>query len=99
MYRILRREATTLKPITHGKATLPLKPDRIEALEECASRHGQAPAHALDEVVATHLASERQDFEEAAEDIRRGMEDVLAGRTRPARKFLDELGAKHGLSR
>jgi len=79
--------------------TIPLKPERVEALEEYAKRHGQAPAEALDEVVATYLEWEKQDFEEAAEGIKRGMEDVKAGRTRPAKEFLDELSAKHGLSR
>ena len=79
--------------------TIPLKPERVKALEEYARRHGQAPADALDEVVANYLEWERQDFEEAAEGIKRGLEDVKAGRTRPAKEFLDDLGAKHCLSR
>jgi len=79
--------------------TIPLKPERLEALEEYARRHGQAPADALDEVVANYLEWDKQDFEEAAEGIKRGLGDVKAGRTRPAKEFLDELGAKHGLSR
>ncbi len=79
--------------------TMPLKPERMEALEEYAKRHGQAPADALDEVVASYLEWEKQDFQEAVEGITRGLEDVRAGRTRPAKEFLDELGAKHGLSR
>jgi len=79
--------------------TIPLKPERVEALEEYARRHGQAPADALDEVVANYLEWDKQDFEEAAEGIKRGLGDVKAGRTRPAKEFLDELGAKHGLSR
>ena len=79
--------------------TIPLKPKRMEALEEYAKRHGQAPADALDEVVANYLEWEKQDFQEAVEGIARGMEDVKAGRTRPAKEFLDELGGKHGLSR
>jgi len=78
---------------------MPLKPERMEALEEYAKRHGQAPADARDEVVANYLEWEKQDFQEAVEGITRGLEDVRAGRTRPAKEFLDELGAKHGLSR
>jgi predicted transcriptional regulator len=79
--------------------TIPLKPERMEALEEYARRHGQAPADALDEVVANYLEWEKQDSQEAVEGITRGLEDVKAGRTRPAKEFLDELGAKHGFSR
>jgi predicted transcriptional regulator len=77
---------------------MPLKTERMEALEEYAMRHGQAPADALDEVVASYLEWEKQDFQEAAEGITRGLEDVRAGRTRPAKEFLDELGAEHGFS-
>jgi prevent-host-death family protein len=33
------------------------------------------------------------------EAIRQGLEDVKAGRTRPARKFFAEFEAKHGISR
>ena len=79
--------------------TLPLKPERMEALEEYAKRHGQAPADALDEVVANYLEWEKRDFEATVEGIARGMEDVKAGRSRPAKEFMDELGAKYGLSR
>ena len=79
--------------------TLPLKPERMEALEEYAKRHGQAPADALDEVVGNYLEWEKRDFEETVEGIARGMEDVKAGRSRSAKEFLDELGAKYGLSR
>jgi len=33
------------------------------------------------------------------EGIRQGLEDVKAGRTRPAREFFAEFEAKHGISR
>ena len=42
---------------------------------------------------------ELRDFEEAAEGIRRGYEDVRAGRRRPAKEFLQELRVKHDLPR
>jgi predicted transcriptional regulator len=65
--------------------TIPLKPERKAQLEEYAQRRGQDPAIALDEALAAYLEWERQDFEESVEGIRRGHEDVKAGRTRPAR--------------
>ena len=78
---------------------LPIKPERMAQLEEYARRHGQDTAAALDEVVATYLEWERQDYEEAVEGVRRGYEDVKAGRTRPAAKYLEELRVKHGFPR
>jgi len=78
---------------------IPLKPERRAQLEEYAQRHGQDAAAALDEVVATYLEWERQDYDEAVECIRRGYEDVKAGRTRPAAEFLEELRVKHGFPR
>ncbi len=78
---------------------MPLKPERKAQLEEYAQRRGQDPAIALDEVLAAYLEWERQDFEEAVEGIRRGHEDVKAGRTRPAADFLSEMRQKHGISR
>jgi hypothetical protein len=78
---------------------IPLKPERKAQLEEYAQRHGQDAASALDEVVATYLEWERQDYDEAVEGIRRGYKDVKAGRTRPAAEFLEELRVKHGFPR
>ena len=75
--------------------TIPLKPERRAQLEEYAQRHGQDPASALDEALAAYLDWERQDFEEAVDGIRKGHEDVTAGRTRPAAEFLSELRRKH----
>ncbi|HEV2380293.1 MAG TPA: hypothetical protein VG206_10915 [Terriglobia bacterium] len=79
--------------------TIPLKPERKAQLEDYARRHGQDTAAALDEVVANYLEWERQDYQEAVEGIRRGYEDVKAGRTRPAAEFLEELRVKHGFPR
>jgi predicted transcriptional regulator len=78
---------------------VPLKPERKAQLEEYAQRHGQDPIVARDEALAAYLEWERQDFEDAAEGIRRGHEDVKAGRTRPAADFLSDMRRKHGISR
>lgn len=40
--------------------------------------------------------AERMDTEDA---IRRGLDDIANGRTRPAREFFAEFAAKHGLPR
>jgi len=63
-----------------------------------AQRHGQDPADALDDVLAV-LKWERQDYQEAVEGIRRGIEDVDAGRTRAAAEFFSEVRRKYGFSR
>jgi predicted transcriptional regulator len=78
---------------------IPLKPERKAQLEEYAKRRGQEPAAALDDVLATYLEWERQDFAEAVEGVGRGYEDLRAGRTRPATEFLSDLRRKHDLPR
>ena len=78
---------------------IPIKPERKAELEEYAQRHGQDTAAALDEALAAYLDWERTDYQEAVEGVRRGYEDVKAGRTRPAADFLDELREKLGVPR
>jgi len=76
---------------------VPLKPERKAQLDEYAERRGQDAATALDEALAAYLEWERQDFEQAVQGIRRGMEDVQAGRTRPAADFISDMRLKHGI--
>ncbi|MGA2695912.1 MAG: hypothetical protein ABSE92_07620 [Terriglobales bacterium] len=78
---------------------IPLKPERKAQLEEYAKRRGQDPATALDDVLATYLEWERQDFAEAADGIRRGSRDVKSGNTRLAQNFLNDMRRKHGIPR
>ncbi len=73
-----------------------LKPERKTQLEDYARRHGQDPAAALDDVLASALEWESQDYQEAVEGIRRGVEDIDAGRTRLASEFLAEVRRKYG---
>jgi predicted transcriptional regulator len=76
---------------------LPVKPERKAQLDNYARRHGQQDtAAALDEVLANYLEWEEQEYRESVEAIRKGYEDVKAGRTRPAAEFLEELRVKHG---
>ena len=79
--------------------TLPVKAERLAQLEEFARRRGKSTADALDDALAEYLEWERQDYQEAVEGIRQGLEDVKAGRTKPADEFLDEFARKHGLPR
>ncbi len=79
--------------------TLPVKPERLAQLQEYARRRGKSPADALDDALGDYLEWERQDYQEAVEGVRRGLEDVKAGRAVPADKFLDEFAQKHGLPR
>ena len=62
--------------------TLPVKPERLAQLQEYARRHGKSPADALDDALAGYLDWERQDYLEAVEGVRRGLEDVKAGSER-----------------
>lgn len=55
---------------------------------------------------AAEAAAERLPLEDdpawqaqTAEKIRQGMEDVRAGRTRPAKEVLDHLAQKYGLAK
>lgn len=79
--------------------TLPVKPERLAQLEEFARRRGKSTVDALDDALADYLEWERQDYQETVEAVRQGYEDVTAGRTEPAEKFLDEFARKHGLPR
>jgi predicted transcriptional regulator len=75
--------------------TIYLRPERKTQLEDYAKRHGQDPAVALDDVLAAALEWESLDYQEAVEGVRRGVEDVNAGRTRPAAEFLSEVRRKY----
>jgi len=68
-------------------------------LEEFARQHGKDPAEALDEALAAYFDSEQRDFEEAVAGIQRGLEDVRAGRHRPAQEFLEVFRMKHDFPR
>jgi hypothetical protein len=78
---------------------VPLTPERKVQLDDYARRLGQAPADALDEVLADALAWERQEYDETVVAVTEAYESVKAGKTRPAEEFLEELRAKHGLPR
>lgn len=79
--------------------TLPVKPERLAQLQEYARRRGKSAADALDDALAEYLDWERQDYQEAVEGIRKGLEDVKTGRTVHADQFLAEFAEKHGLPR
>ena len=76
-----------------------VKSERLAQLEEFARRRGKSTADALDDLLAEYLESEREDYQEALQAIRQGLEDVKTGRTKPAEEFLDEFARTHGLPR
>jgi predicted transcriptional regulator len=75
---------------------LNLKPERRAELEEYARLHDQSPEEALDDLLATQLAWERQECEQTFEAVRRGYEDVKAGRTKPAGEVHEAMRRKYG---
>ena len=80
-------------------ATISITQERMAQLDEYAQRSGEDTAAALDEVLSAALEWERQDYQEAVEGIRRGYEDIKAGRARPIEESFEELRVKHGLPR
>ncbi len=89
------RQQATFK----GMDVISIKPERRAQLEEYARRHGQDPETALDDVLASYLDSEREEYLEAVEGIREGYEDMKAGGLLPADEALETLREKHGLPR
>lgn len=79
--------------------TIPIRPERKADLEKFAIEHGQSPADALDEAIASWLSWQKQDFEEAVEGIRRGAEDVKAGRTVSLAEFDEHMRRKYDIPR
>jgi predicted transcriptional regulator len=75
------------------------KPEHLAELADYARRHDQDTQTALDSVLADFFAWEKQDYQEAVKGIQRGLDDMKAGRTRPAKEFLEELREKHGFPR
>jgi len=76
--------------------TLPIKSERLAELEKFARRRGKTLADAFDEALAEYLEWERQDYQQAVDAVRQGVEDVKAGRTKPADEFLDGFARKQG---
>ena len=76
-----------------------LSEERQAQLNEYAQRHGQDPSVALDEVLASALEWEQQDYDEAVEGIRQGYEDMKAGRVQLASDMFEELRVKYGFPR
>lgn len=74
--------------------SISIKPERKAQLEEYARRRGQDAESALDVLLASYFERDRQDYSQAVEGIRRGLADVKAGRTRPAKQLMEELCQK-----
>jgi predicted transcriptional regulator len=72
-------------------------PDDIWKRLRCAAERQHIPA---EELARTAIENFLDDYEptkeEILDDLRQGMRDALAGRTRPAREVLDELRRELG---
>lgn len=77
----------------------PLRPERLAELADYAKRHDQDEATALDSVLAEFFAWEKQDYNEALEGVRRGYEDMKAGRVQDLDEFFEDLRVEHGFPR
>jgi hypothetical protein len=76
---------------------LPVNPERKAQLEEYARLHDQTLEEALDDVLARHLAWDKEDHEETVQALLEAEEDIKAGRTKPAEEVHKALRLKHGL--
>ena len=68
-----------------------LPPRAKEWLREKAIQERQSEEAIASRVLAEALEWEAQDFQEAAEGIRKGLEDAEAGRVKPAEEVLARL--------
>ena len=78
---------------------MPVKPERKAQLEDYARLHDQSPEEALDDLLGVQLEWEKRDYQEAVEGIRRGYEDMKAGRVQDAEEFFEDLRVEHGFPR
>jgi hypothetical protein len=68
-----------------------LTEERRPQLAEYAERRGQDVALALDEIVAHAVEWDRREYQATVEGIRRGYDDMKAGRTRSVAESFAEL--------
>lgn len=66
-------------------------------LREKAEREGQDMNAIADALLANALNWDAREREEAAEGIRRGLEDFAAGRYSPASQVFADIRARHGI--
>lgn len=79
--------------------TIELPPAAEHHLRTVAASRGEAAETVAAAVLAEALASDAEDTRQAAEGIRRGLEEFEDGRYRSFQEFADEQRLKHHLSR
>ncbi|MBV9849404.1 MAG: hypothetical protein JO250_06930 [Armatimonadetes bacterium] len=77
--------------------TIMITPETEAWLREKAEREGRDVSAVADAMLRTVLEWEARGREEEIEAIRRGLEAVEAGRTRPFAEFAAEMRAKYDL--
>lgn len=74
-----------------------LSPELEALLYDRAARQGQDVSLVASELLASVLAWEEQDSEEAIKGIQQGLDDFEAGRFRSFQEFAEEQRRKHNL--
>ena len=65
--------------------------------EKLSSGEYQTPAEVVEEALQLLKMSDDQDYREAVEGIRRGLQEAEQGLARPAEEFFDRMRRKHDL--
>lgn len=74
-----------------------LSPELEAILQDIAARQGQDVSLVASELLASVLAWERQDLQEAIEGIQQGLDDFEKGRFRSFQDFAQEQRQKYNL--
>ena len=79
-----------------NKLTVQLPDDVLTRLQNAAERQQIPLDDLVREVIESYLAEDDEPTkEELLDDLRQGMRDAVAGRTRPADEVIEELRRKH----
>jgi hypothetical protein len=76
-----------------------IRPERKAELEKFAVEHGQTPADALDDAIASYLQWQTQTFEEDVAAAQEALDDLQAGRSVSLEEFDQQMRLKYGIPR
>jgi hypothetical protein len=74
-----------------------VKSERLASSKSSRGDTGRAPRTPPTTSWPDYIEWDRQDCQDAVEGIRQGLEEVKAGRTKPAHQFLEEFARAHEL--
>lgn len=67
--------------------------------EKLQSGEYQTPAEVVEDALQLLKGSDDQDYREAVDGIRRGLQEAEQGLARPAEEFFDQMRRKHDIPR